>query len=78
MASAKWRGPGQGQMEQLYRVRCIDCRASHDIRARDGVLGVELAVRWAREAHWSMGADSYWRCPVCAAGRRKPAKESKG
>lgn len=68
--TAEWRGSERGQMEQLYTVRCADCREIKQIRATDGILGVELAVKWAREYGWSLGQDRKWRCPGCK-GRKK-------
>lgn len=70
-ATAKWRGVGRGLMEQCYIVRCADCRAKHEIGARDGVLDVGLAAQWAREAGWSLGGDQVWRCPEHRRAKRK-------
>lgn len=80
---ANWRGSGRGLFEQLYTVRCRDCRCSQDFRAADGILEVTIAARWAREAGWSLsGYDQRWRCQDCAKAfrrqKRKVAGERKG
>jgi hypothetical protein len=77
---ADWRGAGRGQVEQLYTVRCYDCRDVQNIRALDGVLDVTLAVRWAREAGWSLGRDRRWRCSACAKtfrGQQRVARKAR-
>lgn len=70
--TANWRGTGAGQFEQLYTVRCNDCRSSESFRSASGVLEVTLATVWAREAGWSLsGKDHCWRCKDCAKAFRK-------
>lgn len=54
----------RGKISQAWVFRCLSCHISRTIESTSGRVTQGLAIRWAREAGWSLTKKG-WKCREC-------------